>query len=318
MTEVMRSDREARAAAAAIDSYLQIGSEARDLLGGLRQDVLERTRERIASLVREWHETSQELEHSVRQLAAIPSPEAIAHLLTSREERRIAVRAAEARVAALNQEVERLGNEIAQAELSAARCRRANLEEAREAEDAQRTVDHIDRVKGTLSQFRTALFQRHARRIESLALDSLRQLLRKERLVSGLTIDADTFEVTLTEEGGSVLPGERLSAGERQLVATALLWGLRRAAGRVVPLVIDTPLGRLDSSYRMHPVTRYFPYASHQTILLSTDEEFTGPYYDALRPWLASEYTLTIDERARNTFITAGYSFSSRNSAHVA
>ena len=151
-----------------------------------------------------------------------------------------------------------------------------------------------------------------------MALDSLRQLLRKERLVESLRIDPDTFAVSLTGPGGSELPVERLSAGERQLLATALLWGLRRAAGRIVPLVIDTPLGRLDSSHRMHLVTRYFPHASHQTILLSTDEEIAGTYYESLRPWIGAEYTLVTNEAAMSTEIKPGYFLSPAEAASVA
>ena len=56
--------------------------------------------------------------------------------------------------------------------------------------------------------------------------------------------------------------------------------------------IIDTPLGRLDSSHRRHLVERYFPFASHQVILLSTDEEIVGPYHKALAPFVARHYRL--------------------------
>ena len=138
-------------------------------------------------------------------------------------------------------------------------------------------------------------------------LEAFRTLLRKKDLVHGLTIDPETFVVTLTGSNNQELPFDRLSAGERQLLATALLWGLARASGRPVPTVIDTPLGRLDSSHRRHLVERYFPMASHQVLLLSTDEEIVGPYHKALAPFVARHYILAHDEALGHTHIEQGY-----------
>jgi len=44
----------------------------------------------------------------------------------------------------------------------------------------------------------------------------------------------------------------------KQLLAIAFLWGLARVSGRKLPVAIDTPLGRLDSSHRTNLVERYF------------------------------------------------------------
>jgi DNA sulfur modification protein DndD len=99
----------------------------------------------------------------------------------------------------------------------------------------------------------------------------------------------------------------QLSAGERQLLAVAILWGLGRAAGRPLPAVIDTPLGRLDSEHRTKLIEGYFPFASHQVILLSTDEEIAGAYYEKLRPWIAHEYRLQYCEERDVTTIEIGY-----------
>ena len=303
----LHADRARRAAPAVEPSYLEAPRELQDLLAGLKQETLPVLRERLAGLLGEWQRTTEALEVAARQIATIPSAEAIAHVLATRDERRIALRAAESRLATLTQELERLDRDHDRAEAEVDTWRKAHVQKARDADDATRAIVHIHRVRGTLGRFREALLQRHARRIESLALDSLRQLLRKERLVHDLRIDPRTFAVSICGMDGHDIPVERLSAGERQLLATALLWGVRRAAGRVVPLVIDTRLVRLDSSHRKHLVTRYFPHASHQTILLSTDQEITGEYYDALRPWIGTEYTLTNDERGLSSTITSGY-----------
>jgi DNA sulfur modification protein DndD len=186
---------------------------------------------------------------------------------------------------------------------------------AEQAEDARvRTLKHSKKVRDTLDAFRIGVVKRHIATIESLVLDAFRLLLRKKHLIHSLTIDPSTFEVVLWQQPGLALPFDRLSAGERQLLATALLWGLARAAGRPIPTIIDTPLGRLDSAHRGRLVESYFPHASHQVILLSTDQEIAGEYQAALQPYVGREYTLAHDDSIGATSILPGY-FSNHETA---
>jgi DNA sulfur modification protein DndD len=71
--------------------------------------------------------------------------------------------------------------------------------------------------------------------------------------------------------------------------------------------MIDTPVGRLDRSHRMNLVTRYFPAASRQVVLLSTDEEIVGEYLDHLDPYIGKSYILEYDDTADSTSIREGY-----------
>ena len=103
-------------------------------------------------------------------------------------------------------------------------------------DDRQRMLKHSRRVRETLDSFRTKVIARHVASMEALMLESFQKLLRKTDLVHGLKIDPETFEVTLRDRRGEVLPFDRLSAGERQLLATAMLWGLPgRLADRYPP-----------------------------------------------------------------------------------
>ncbi len=180
--------------------------------------------------------------------------------------------------------------------------------DAQFAEDARlRMLKHSQKVRDTLGRFRTKVVQRHTENMEALMLESFRKLLRKKELVQGLTINPETFEATLTTKEGKPLPFDRLSAGEKQLLATSLLWGLARASGRPVPTIIDTPLGRLDSSHRHHLIERYLPRASHQVLLLSTDEEIVGNYLKELKPFISRTYLLEHNETAGQTNLTEGY-----------
>lgn len=232
------------------------------------------------------------------------------------------------RIADLQQELAGIqkAHQAKQADLEAVKVRRAALARQRQmAEgrldkigesdvDAQFTEDgrlrmlkHSQKVRDTLGRFRSRIVKRHTANMEALMLESFRKLLRKKELVHGLTINPETFEATLTTKDGKPLPFDRLSAGEKQLMATSLLWGLARASGRPVPTIIDTPLGRLDSSHRRHLIERYFPRASHQVLLLSTDEEIVGNYLKELKPFISRTYLLEHDESAGQTNLMEGY-----------
>ena len=92
------------------------------------------------------------------------------------------------------------------------------------------------------------------------------------------------------------MPKERLSAGEKQLMVVSLLWALAICSRRKLPVIIDTPLSRLDSKHRMALLQTYVPNASDQTNVLSTDSEIYGKYYKAIKENVGNEYTLDYDD----------------------
>ena len=106
---------------------------------------------------------------------------------------------------------------------------------------------------------------------------------------------------------GEELAPSRLSAGERQLLAIAILSALAEASGKELPTVIDTPLGRLDGKHRTKLIKNYFPKAASQVLLLSTDEEITGKYYDELKPFVNREYQIAFEEESKSSTISEGY-----------
>jgi DNA sulfur modification protein DndD len=85
------------------------------------------------------------------------------------------------------------------------------------------------------------------------------------------------------------------------------LWALARTSGRALPMIIDTPLARLDSEHRSTIVERYFPDASHQVIVLSTDTEVDGRLLERLSPHISHSYRLEYDHDQRSTRAIPGY-----------
>ena len=308
LTDYLKKDRADRAGGATTEPYLELSSDAHTVLtmvpGALRD-----ARERARTLMTELDKQRAALDQLDRHLAAVPSSDAIAALQEERDQARERVAAARARRKGLESELERTRNLHKQKKSKLGRLLEKKAKAGFADEDARRVVHHAKRVRGTLAMFREKLVERHVRRIERLILDSFRQLLRKEALVSNLAIDPRTFAVELRDRNGDVLAPSRLSAGERQLLAVSMLWGLARASGRPLPAVIDTPLGRLDSTHREKLIKRYFPYASHQVLLLSTDEEIDARYFDQLKPMSAGRISwssTTRKDRRRSAKATSG------------
>jgi DNA sulfur modification protein DndD len=170
-------------------------------------------------------------------------------------------------------------------------------------------LNTVTKAQTTLVQFRQNLTLRKLADLETSIRDCFLYLLHKNNLVQQIVIDPETFALSLYGDSGQPIPKQRLSAGEKQILAVAILWGLARASGRRLPIAIDTPLGRLDSSHRENLVERYFPDASHQVILLSTDTEIGQTEAAALRAndVIAQEFRLVYDAANRQSQVKAGY-----------
>ncbi|MBN3897754.1 MAG: DNA sulfur modification protein DndD [Nostoc sp. NOS(2021)] len=167
------------------------------------------------------------------------------------------------------------------------------------------------KVQETLKIFREKLTLRKLNKLEEEVKNCFLYLLHKSDLVHRIAIDTNTFGLSLYDFNGKPVPKHRLSAGEKQLLAIAFLWGLAKVSGHRLPVAIDTPLGRLDSSHRTNLVERYFPSASHQVILLSTDTEIGQKQVETLREneAIAREYLLKYDSTTRQTTVVENQYF---------
>ena len=151
-------------------------------------------------------------------------------------------------------------------------------------------------TKEALGEYLEKLTTLKVKQLELATMDCFKRLARKGDLVATIHIDPVTFHVDLADKMGRRLPKSDLSAGEKQIYAISILWALARVSGRPLPMVIDTPLARLDSIHRERLLEGYFPHASHQVVILSTDTEVDVKYYDALKPHMSHAIQLVNHE----------------------
>jgi DNA sulfur modification protein DndD len=131
-----------------------------------------------------------------------------------------------------------------------------------------------------------------------------------------MSINPKDFSVTLYDRQNQPLPKAQLSAGEKQIYAISMLWALGKISGRPLPIIVDTPLARLDREHRKLLVRHYFPVASHQIILLSTDTEVDQSSFVELRRCISREYSLEFDPVEYSTTIAPGYFWRDTDAAY--
>lgn len=313
----LSADREERVSAInETPQLLKFPTESLSQLMSL-DEILRQEARRARELIEQAQLFRERLNVLERKLAGVPEHDVIAALLEERDARRDDVTRLRTELGRLREELDATRRRREQLTHDRERAYKGRAAKLAKVEDAERIVAYADKIRGTMEKFGAALLQRHINKLEVAVLKSFQHLMRKSTLVRDLRIDTEKFTLTLIGPDDQGLDPSRLSAGERQLLAVSLLWGLAKVAGNRLPSVIDTPLGRLDSRHREHLVDRYFPQAGHQVLLLSTDEEIDEYLLSKLKPSIAHTYMLIHDDKTFTTSVEPGYWWSA-GTAHVA
>lgn len=242
-----------------------------------------------------------------KKIETIPDYDSVKHLISELAEQESNLKRI---YTTLQEKIQQLEQEENRNQVLSQRYTNLLAQQNKDTFEQKRTIqisEHIQKVKSTMQGFAELLISENIECLQSLIKQKFDELGRKDSLITGLKISPETFEITLYDTNNRPLEPSRLSAGERQLLAIAILWGLAEASGKELPTVIDTPLSRLDGKHRDKLTKNYFPKAGRQVILLSTDEEIVGDYYEQLKPNISCEYHISYNEQTRSSIFTQGY-----------
>lgn len=168
-------------------------------------------------------------------------------------------------------------------------------------------IELASNARDMLSDFSEQTKIRKLAILEQEFIKSFGKLVRKDDMDIVAKIDPKTFDIDLTDRHGKAINKKKLSAGEKQIYAIAMLEALGRTSGRNLPIIIDTPLGRLDSKHRTKLVKNYFPTASHQVLILSTDTEIDENFYSELSPEISHAFSVDYDSKKGCSEFNEGY-----------
>ena len=173
----------------------------------------------------------------------------------------------------LHQEAEILTSKNKLKELSVLLSRNPALRE----DWASRLVETYAELEQMFTGAIDLLRDRLRQSVEKYATESFRKLTTEPNY-KGLRINS-SYGLAIVDEDGRVVT--QRSAGAEQVVALALIDGLKRTAGQTDAIVMDTPLGRLDLRHRRN-ILRNLPEIAEQVVLLvhegeiPRDEVFEG------------------------------------------
>lgn len=171
----------------------------------------------------------------------------------------------------------------------------------------EKGIELAIKTRGMLEEFSEKTKLRKISVLEEEFVKSFCKLARKDDMSVLARIDPVSFNLSLIDKDGNEIKKKKLSAGEKQIYAIAMLEALGRTSGRNLPVIIDTPLGRLDSKHRDNLVKNYFPTASHQVLILSTDTEIDEEFYKQLSPEVSHAFSVDYMPEEGSSYFNEGY-----------
>jgi DNA sulfur modification protein DndD len=213
----------------------------------------------------------------------------------------------------LEEEGSKIKNELAQV----TRELMKNIEEKSRNEKISGRLTLVEKTQRVLEEYLNQLRSEKVNEFRQNFSYCFNLLFNKGGFIQKIDVDPANFSVVLMNDNNMIVPKNTLSAGERQIYAISLLWALARTSGRQLPFIIDTPLGRLDTEYRINVVKKFLPNASHQVIIFSTDTEIDTNYLNVLQPYISKTYRLEYDSNQKATRIEEGYFWKTREEALI-
>lgn len=262
---------------------------------------LEQSKQRFKIAQEALAVTQQAMEKAQQNADQIPDDEQIGSVFEAMQSHTQTVSSAEWKLQELNLELAELRSKQAHCELRFNAALSRNRAENKEGAFKIISLEAADRARAALNVFRDRLLASKAKWLSEMITTEFSQLLRKRNLISRVLVEPQTYAVSIQDVNGHVLPMERLSAGERQILAISVLSALIRERKGRFPVVVDTPLARLDRQHREALIHRFFAKVSHQVLVLSTDEEVEGSVHVALEQHLSREYELNFDDESRRS-----------------
>ncbi len=155
-------------------------------------------------------------------------------------------------------------------------------------------ADKAETIARLIADAISDLYPRYVAKLGAEMTAVYKQLAHKT-LVKRIEI-ADDCTVKLLGDKNRDLRTMDASAGEDQIFALSLIAAIAKVSGTQVPIVMDTPLARLDTDHRKNVLQFFAANAGEQVIFLSQPDEAHGAYLKVVRDRVCQAYHIEFEE----------------------
>lgn len=173
-------------------------------------------------------------------------------------------------------------------------------------EEDDKKIQLCNSLQKTIKEFINKATSLRLRDLENKINLMYHLLANKDDMIDQIKIEPDNFASNLVGYNGESIKKESISAGEKEIYSLSVLWGLAKISDKKMPMIIDSPLAKLDSSHVNKIIDNFFPNAAENVIILSHDREIDETLYNRLKPHINRSYILSLNESNK---ITEGYFF---------
>lgn len=244
----------------------------------------------VEKVLQEYAEAEQDVTKAESRLRSLlPIQDQANRAMKEFREAQDSESAAKARQAELQRMADAVGAQLANKQAEVERSRHA----AAQSEPIRRKLEKAATLARGIDAMIGDMYPTKISEVAKVMTRVYKRLAHKD-LLHRVEVSPDC-EVKLLDRHGNDLQRYDASAGESQIFAIALISAIAEVAAANVPIVVDTPLGRLDERHRLG-VLRHLAQLPNQVILLSATDEVTGQYYEEIKGRVAKQYLVSFEE----------------------
>lgn len=152
---------------------------------------------------------------------------------------------------------------------------------------------YLDLLRECIETYKNKLVTRLREELHNKILEKYKLIMPDDN-IQDLEID-ENFLIRLKDIDDNLVIVKSQSAGQKQILAICIFGALSELSHSQIPLILDTPLSRIDSRNRANIIKHYYA-KGNQVIILPTDTEISTKEYQYIKPYIAGLYQISNEE----------------------